>query len=167
MYFWKDLELEEGRKVQEREENCKKDWQLEGTAVKGIFERSWMKAENYRKEQKMWPGLAVGKYCCERYFWKELEMDEGRKLQKREGNAKRIDSWNVLLWKVFLKEAGWRHKSTESTEKRREMQKGLAVGRYCCERYFWKELDEGSKTTEKRRKMKNKKGKNTERWETL
>ena len=32
MYFWTDLELDEGRKVQ------KKDWQLEGTAVEGIFE---------------------------------------------------------------------------------------------------------------------------------
>ena len=51
---WKDLERDEGKKVQKREEKCKKDWHLEGTAVKGIFESSWswMKVGKYTKEKK-------------------------------------------------------------------------------------------------------------------
>jgi len=32
--------------------------------------------------------LAVGRYCCERYFLKELELDKDRKLQKREEKCK-------------------------------------------------------------------------------
>ena len=94
-------------------------------------------------------------------FWKDLELDESRKVQQRVENAKqKINKFrknrntaekcgnlaeNYLLefqkaWNVFLKGAGavWRQKSME---KRRNMQKGLAVGRYCCERYFWKELE--------------------------
>ena len=49
LYFLKELELDEGRRVQKREEKCKKDFKLEGSAVKGIFEWSWMKAEKRRK----------------------------------------------------------------------------------------------------------------------
>jgi len=39
-YFWKELELDEGKKLQQREEKCKKDWQ-EGTAVKGSQKLSY------------------------------------------------------------------------------------------------------------------------------
>ena len=70
-----------------------------------------------------------------------------KKFRKKRNTAEKCENLaeNYLLefqkaWNVFLKGAGavWRQKSTE---KRRNMQKGLAVGRYCCERYFWKELE--------------------------
>jgi len=40
------------------------------------------------------------------YFQKELELDEGGKVQKREEKCIRTCSWKVLLSKVFLKGAG-------------------------------------------------------------
>ena len=77
-----------------------------------------MKAEKYRKEKKN-------------------AKQKVNKFRKKRNNAEKCENLaeNYLLefqkaWNVFLKEAGavWRQKSTE---KRRNMQKELAVGRYC------------------------------------
>ena len=107
MCFWKDLELDEGRKVQKGEGTCEtkrskksERWQTMqkmwifsrklfagvSKGLKCILERTWsqMKAEKYRKEKKnaKLKGKKIIKIRnnaekCE--YLSHLEQDEGRK----------------------------------------------------------------------------------------
>ena len=65
------------------------------------------------------------------YVRKDLQQDEGRKVQKRESTG----SWKVLLWKVFLKGPGARlRQKTEEKKRKRKMlnNKGIFQKTSCC-----------------------------------
>ena len=99
------------------------------------FQKAWnifLKGPGARWRQK-----STGK---RRNMQKGLAELKGKKIRKMINNAGKCEylAENELLqfqkaWNVYLKgaEALW---SQKSTEKRRNMQKGLAVGRCCAER---------------------------------
>jgi len=101
MCFWKELELYEGRRVQKREETCKKDWQLEGTAViqrlliqNVKFWRLWK--SHWLKKYKITYVLMLKLFLWLRYF----------------GNSDRLKTFFLNNLSVFFHSASWSLHST-------------------------------------------------------
>ena len=66
------------------------------------------------------------------YVRKDLQQDEGRKVQKRESTG----SWKVLLWKVFLKGPGARlSQKTEENKIKMQTKKGKNSERWTAGKF--------------------------------